>query len=48
MFAGAVARDAVMKHLNNFGNAMNMEPAPHALYDDLEWGIEAKEEGGKV
>ncbi len=27
---------------------MNMEQNAHAAYDNLMWGIEAKEEGGEV
>lgn len=38
-----------MSHLNsNIGNTMNMELDAHDDYDDLLWGIEAKEEGGEV
>ena len=48
MFAGAAARNDVVRHLNNIGNAMNMELNAHTSYDELRWGIEAKEEGGKV
>ena len=48
MFAGPAARDVVVHNLNEPGNAMNMELNAHAFYDDLRWGIEAKEEGGKV
>ncbi|KAF8133264.1 hypothetical protein EV363DRAFT_50264 [Boletus edulis] len=48
MFAGAAAVDEVVHHLNNIGNVMNMELNAHASYDNLEWGIEAKEEGGEV
>ena len=48
MFAGAAARNDVVRHLNNIGNAMNMELNAHTSYDELRWRIEAKEEGGKV
>ncbi|KAF8549517.1 hypothetical protein OG21DRAFT_1525742 [Imleria badia] len=48
MFAGAAARDDVVSHLNSIGNATNMEHNAHILYDDLYWGIEAKEESGEV
>ncbi|KAF8133266.1 hypothetical protein EV363DRAFT_1397502 [Boletus edulis] len=48
MFAGAAAVDEVVHHLNNIGNVMNMEMNAHGSYDNLEWGIEAKEEGGEV
>ncbi|KAF8432753.1 hypothetical protein L210DRAFT_2767593 [Boletus edulis BED1] len=48
MFAGAAAVDEVVHHLNNIGNVMNMQHDAHSSYDNLEWGIEAKEEGGEV
>ncbi|KAG6379309.1 hypothetical protein JVT61DRAFT_11764 [Boletus reticuloceps] len=48
MFAGAATVDEVLHHLNNIGNVMNMELNAHASYDNLDWGIEAKEEGGEV
>ena len=48
MFAGPAARNQVIRNLNDIGNVMNMELNAHAFYDDLRWGIKAKEEGGKV
>ncbi len=48
MFAGAAARNEVIHHLNRIGNVMNMQQDAHKKYDDLSWGIEAKEEGGQV
>ncbi|KAF8419964.1 hypothetical protein L210DRAFT_3510620 [Boletus edulis BED1] len=48
MFAGATATDEVVHHLNNIGNVMNMQHNAHSSYDNLEWGIEAKEEGGEM
>ena len=48
MFAGAAIRDDVVSHLNNIGNAMNLEQNAHTSYDKLKWGIEANEEGGEV
>ena len=48
MFAGPAVRNEVMNNLNGPGNAMNMDLNAHALYNDLEWGIEAKEEDEKV
>ncbi|KAG6379321.1 hypothetical protein JVT61DRAFT_11778 [Boletus reticuloceps] len=48
MFAGAAARDDVVRHLNNIDNVMNMQLDAHASYHHLDWGIEAKEEGGEV
>ncbi|KAH9981765.1 hypothetical protein BJV74DRAFT_854001 [Russula compacta] len=45
MFASVVTKDVVMNHLNNIGNAMNMELNAHTHYDNLHWGIEAKDEG---
>ena len=46
MFAGAAALN--VPHLNTIGNAMNLEQNAHTAYDNLMWGIEAKEEGGEV
>ena len=48
MFAGAAARDEVLFHLNDITNAMNLECNAHTSYAHLEWGIEAKDEGGQV
>ena len=48
MFAGAAARDEVLRNLNIIGNVMNMQQDAHKKYDDLYWGVEAKEEGGQV
>lgn len=48
MFAGPITRGVVINHLKKIGNAMNMEPNAYADYDDLVWGIRAKEEGGEV
>ena len=48
MFAGAAAANDVAQHLNTIGNAMNMQQDAHTAYDNLMWGIEAKEEGGEV
>lgn len=48
MFAGDAALNDVTNHLNSIGNAMNMQYYAHIAYDSLAWGIEAKEEGGKV
>lgn len=35
MFAGAAARDDIMNHLNNIGNALNMEQNARTSYDKL-------------
>jgi hypothetical protein len=48
MFTGAAAANDVVQHLNKIGNVMNMEQNAHTAYDNLKWGIEAKEEGGQV
>ncbi|KAF8548107.1 hypothetical protein OG21DRAFT_1607096 [Imleria badia] len=48
MLAGAAVRDDVVSYLNNIGNAMNMQHDAHTSYDELYWGIEAKEEAGEV
>jgi hypothetical protein len=48
MFAGDAARDEVMRYLNDTGNVMNMQQDAHISYNELQWGIEAKEEDRKV
>ena len=48
MFAGKAVADDVAKHLDRVGNVVNMERNAYDSYDDLDWGIEAVEEGGKV
>ena len=48
MFAGSATRDEVIHNLNCIGNIMNMQQDAHTDYDDLLWGIEAKEEEGQV
>jgi hypothetical protein len=48
MFAGNAARNDVMSYLNDIGNVMNIQQDAHVSYNDLDWGIEAKEEGGEV
>jgi hypothetical protein len=48
MFAGAAAANDVVRHLNTIGNVMNLQQDAHTAYDNLMWGIEAKEEGGEV
>ena len=48
MFAGDAARDEVNRYLNDTGNVINMQQDAHTSYDELRWGIEAKEEDGKV
>jgi len=48
MFAGRATRNLVMKHLNDIGNAMNLEANTHTAYDNLRWGIEAQEDNGMV
>ncbi|KAK2462687.1 hypothetical protein APHAL10511_005303 [Amanita phalloides] len=47
-FAGTAARDDAVHHLNKIGNVMNMQQDAHTDYNNLKWGIEAEEEGGKV
>jgi hypothetical protein len=48
MFAANAARDLVTLHLNDIGNAMNISLDAHEAYDNLEWGIEAREKDGEV
>jgi hypothetical protein len=48
MLAGDAARDGVVRYLNDIGNVMNMQQDAHISYNDLQWGIEAREEDGKV
>lgn len=50
MFAGNATRNHIMDYLNDIGNVMNIQHDAHISYDDLHWGIEAKEEpkGGEV
>ncbi|KAF8558052.1 hypothetical protein OG21DRAFT_1481832, partial [Imleria badia] len=48
MFAGDDTTSDVVSHLNDISNAMNMELNAESSYDELMWGIEAKEEGGEV
>lgn len=35
VYPGAATRDDIVSHLNNIGNAMNMEQNPHTSYDKL-------------
>jgi len=48
MFAGAAAANDIAQHLNTISNAMNLEQNAHTAYNNLMWGIEAREEGGEV
>jgi hypothetical protein len=48
MFAGGPARDLIFKHMNSIGNVANFQSDAHLLYDELRWGIEAREEDGNV
>jgi hypothetical protein len=48
MFAGHGAVKLIRERLNGLGNVMNLEVNTHNFYDDLYWGIEAKNENGKV
>ncbi|KAF5376931.1 hypothetical protein D9615_007199 [Tricholomella constricta] len=48
MLAGNEARDLVVQHLNAIGNVMNLEINAHSAYDNLQWGIEARNADGKV
>jgi hypothetical protein len=48
MFAGADTADDVVHNLSDVGNVINMELHAYVDYYDLNWGIEAIEEGGKV
>jgi len=44
MFAGEQASDLVFNHLNSIGNVANFQGDAHWWYDNLRWGIEAREE----
>jgi len=48
MFAGSATRDLVVQHLNDIGNAMNLQTDAHTSYDNLRWGIEAIDNNGEV
>ncbi|KAH9970929.1 hypothetical protein BJV74DRAFT_783921 [Russula compacta] len=48
MLAGTAVRDFVVKQLNGPGNLMNIQSDTHTAYDDILWGIEAREENGIV
>lgn len=48
MFAGGSASDSDLKHMNGVGNVANFQSDAHWQYDELRWGIEAREEGGNV
>ncbi|KAH9977546.1 hypothetical protein BJV74DRAFT_860371 [Russula compacta] len=48
MLAGTAVRDLVVKQLNGPGNLMNIESNTHTAYNDILWGIEAREENGMV
>ncbi|KAF8330340.1 uncharacterized protein EI90DRAFT_2922256 [Cantharellus anzutake] len=48
MFAGAAVRDIVLEQLNGLGNLIHIESNAHAAYGDIRWGIEARNENGKV
>ena len=45
MFAGESIRDKVAQNLNKIGNVMNLQSDAHDHYDQLEWAIEAREDG---
>jgi hypothetical protein len=47
MFAGQQARDLVFKHMNSIENVTNLQSDAHTCYDNLRWGIEARQEGQK-
>ena len=42
MFASDASGDLAALHLNDIGNAMNIEADTHTAYGSLEWGIEAR------
>ena len=48
MLAGTAVRDLIVKELNGIGNVMNIESNAHTTYDDISWGIEARNENGMV
>jgi hypothetical protein len=44
MFAGQRTGNLVFDHMNGIGNVMNLQTDAHTWYDNLRWGIEAREE----
>jgi len=48
MLAGTIVRDLVLEQLNDLGNLMNIQTDAHTAYDDIFWGIEARNENGIV
>jgi len=48
MFTDRPAKDFVFKHVNGIGNVANFQSDAHSQYDELRWGIEAREEDGNV
>jgi hypothetical protein len=48
MLAGERAGDLVFEHMNGIGNVTNWQTDAHMWYDNLRWGIEARQEGQKV
>jgi len=48
MLAGTAVRDLVVTKLNDPGNLLNLDSITHTAYDDILWGIEAREENGMV
>jgi hypothetical protein len=48
MFAGRELVQQVTNNLNSIQNVMNMEHNAHVRFDNLWWGIQCVEEGGKV
>ena len=48
MLAGPAVRDLILKQLNGIGNVMNIQSDAYTAYDNLEWGIEARNDNGMV
>ena len=48
MLAGTAVRDRVLEQLNDLGNLVNLESNGHIAYDNIRWGIEARNEDGTV
>ncbi|KAF8330338.1 uncharacterized protein EI90DRAFT_2922141 [Cantharellus anzutake] len=48
MLAGTAVRDLVLEQLDDLGNLIHVESNAHAAYDDIYWGIEARNENGKI
>jgi hypothetical protein len=48
MLAGTAVRDLVLEQLNDLGNLVNLQSDAHTAYNNIRWGIEARNENGTV